>query len=132
MRLTDSWFDAAFIGRIDPVTLGYSSNFDSRQPEHAIPFAEAQALILWCPCGYGHPKYPIDGGRPHAIIVPFRDRGVPDNYGPIGRDKKTRPQWGVSGTSLDDLVITPSIDAGEPSCWHGHIGLRVPGDITTC
>lgn len=121
-RLTHPWFDAAFIGRINPATRGYSSNFDSRRPEHAIPFAEAQGLILWCPCGFGKPAFPLEGGRPHAILVPFHGRGVPDGFGPHSRDRQSHPRWTIAaGTTLEDLTLTPSIDAGEPSCWHGFI-----------
>ena len=120
MRLTDPWFDAAFIGRIDPGSRSYSSNFAEQKPEHAIPFAEAQGVILWCPCGYGKPEFPLDGGRPHAIIVPFADRGVPEGFGPVSKDGG-HPRWSASGTSLEDLTTRPSVAVGDPECWHGFI-----------
>ena len=118
MRLTDPWFEAAFVGRVSPDGRSYySAGFMKEGP--AMPFADAQGLILWCPCGYGNRAYPIDGARPHGLLVPFRDRGVPDGFGPLSRDGKTRPRWRiVGGDSLETLTLEPSIDAG---CWHGHI-----------
>lgn len=62
--------------------------------------AEAQGLLLLCPCGDGH-----------SLVVWFADRGVPSSCEPA-------PRWVVSGTCLADLTLTPSIDA---KCWHGHV-----------
>jgi hypothetical protein len=85
----------------------------------------AQGLWLWCPCGYGKPEYPLDGPRPHAIIVPFKNPQnappVPANHGPTSRDGSHHPRWTMSGTGLGDLTLSPSIDVGTPSCWHGHV-----------
>lgn len=128
MKLTDPWFDAAFIGLINPETRGYSSHFDSQRPEAAIPFEEAQGLILWCPCGYGNREYPLEGGRPHAIVIPFHGRNVPDGFGPVSRDGNAHPRWTIAGgDSLENLTLTPSVDVGSPSCWHGWI---TKGEVT--
>jgi hypothetical protein len=27
----------------------------------------------------------------------------------------------MDGTGLSDLTLSPSVDVGEPSCWHGFI-----------
>jgi len=73
---------------------------------------EAQGLEFNCPrCSNGH-----------SIHVAFRDRGVLDHHG--SRDSSGNPtRWAVSGTSLEDLTLSPSVDCtiSNPNCWHGHI-----------
>lgn len=112
--LLDPWFEARFFTDV--------KEGDFR---HDHPTLEgAQGLMIWCPCGYGKAEYPLDGGRPHAILVPFRNpRGAPlppEDFGPVAPDGR-HPRWEVSGSSLVDLTIAPSIDVGTPSCWHGFI-----------
>ncbi len=117
--LLDPWFDAAFIGRINPETLSYYGGDFSWKHNPVLTFDEAQGLLLWCPCGAYKTDYPLGGGRPHAILIPFHDRGVPDRFGPQSQhDPEKRPRWRASGTGLHDLTLTPSIDTG---CWHAHI-----------
>lgn len=120
-RLTDPWFEAEFYGNATE----YSYQMQGAK------FDGAQGLFLWCPCGYGKPEYPLDGPRPHAILVPFLNPRnallLPANHGPVSKGKKTRPRWTVSGSGLSDLTISPSVDVGDPSCWHGHI---VVGEVT--
>jgi hypothetical protein len=71
--------------------------------------AEAQGVHFLCPCSEGH-----------GLLVYFRDRGVPDDAVPgPGR-------WTASGTSLEDLTLTPSISV---RCWHGFV---IGGQVTTC
>jgi hypothetical protein len=74
---------------------------------------------LWCSCSFGN------DGRAHGLIVPFANpRNAPvvqNNFGITSRDGKTKTRWQVSGTGLSDLTLSPSVDVGEPSCWHGHI-----------
>jgi hypothetical protein len=130
-RLTDPWFEAGFYGEVDKKS--WRENHEDGSP---MKFSESQGIFLWCPCGYGlldkdgKERYPLDLslglGRPHGLLVPFANppSGIvlPADYGPIGRDKKTHPRWTVSGTSLEDLTISPSIAVGEnPECWHGYI-----------
>lgn len=73
---------------------------------------EAQGLEFICPkCADGH-----------SIHVAFRDRGVIDHHG--SRDGSGKPtRWAVSGSSFEDLTLSPSVDCtiGNPKCWHGHI-----------
>jgi hypothetical protein len=109
-RLTDPWYEAEFGGNATP-----AGGF--RRQGGAIE--GAQLLFLWCPCAYGN------DARAHGLIVPFRNpRGapVPDhNFGIRSRDGQTKPRWEMSGTGLADLTLSPSIDVGDPSCWHGYI-----------
>jgi hypothetical protein len=121
-KLTDPWFEARFICE--------ASDNGGYRHEHvdgsAITFAESQGIELWCPCGYGKPEFPLDGGRPHMVMVPFSNPpcgiACPIKFGPESRDKsKPRPRWSVSGTGLSDLSTAPSIAVGTPECWHGYI-----------
>ena len=114
-RLTDPWFRALFISDVDEYGSFHHGKVTTR--------AEAQGIMLWCPCGYGKPEFPLDGGRPHAVIVPFRGIVVPENFGPLSTGNLTgpRPRWDASGTDLNDLTVIPSIAVGSPECWHGWI-----------
>lgn len=63
----------------------------------------------------------------HAIEVTFAGRGVADEQG--SRDHEGKPsRWTVSGTSLDDLTLTPSIDGtrGGGCTFHGFV---TSGDV---
>ena len=114
-KLTDPWFEAQFYGRA-------SAGGFTDQGEQ---IEGSQGLWLWCPCGYGHPRYPLDGGRPHAIMVPFANPRnapqVPPEHGPESRTGGPRPRWTMAGTGLHDLTLSPSVDVGQPSCWHGFV-----------
>lgn len=119
MRLADPWFEARFYGRVTED--GTMTTLDSIEG--------AQGLWLWCPCGAGKPEYPLEGGRPHAILVPFANPrnapALPSNHGPFSNRTNSHPRWTMTGTSLDDLSCSPSVDvgggAGGTSCWHGFI-----------
>lgn len=118
-KLNDPWFEAEFYGNV-------SSNGLTRQES----MEGAQGLLLWCPCGYGKPEYPVQGARPHAVLVPFLNpRGapkVPDDHGPHKDGIPVR--WTVSGSGIADLTISPSIAVGKPDCWHGYI---TSGEVRT-
>lgn len=127
-RLTDQWFDAHFFCEA-------REDGGFRVGENDISFAESQGLFLWCPCGYGAldaagaERFPLDlslnRGRPHGLLIPFSNPpngiAVPANFGPLSRDKQSRPRWVVSGSCLQDLSLSPSVAVGEPECWHGFI-----------
>lgn len=110
--LLDPWFEAEFYGQVT----------DSTYRRQGGEIEGAQGLLLWCPCGYGKPEYPLEGGRPHAVIVPFLNpRNAPEvtaGHGPQNKSGGARPRWTMSGTRLGDLTLSPSIDV---SCWHGYI-----------
>jgi len=132
-RLIDPWFEAAFYGEAtSDGTLRLTHEDGS-----SMAFTESQGLFLWCPCGYGlldkegKERYPLDLslnlGRPHGLLVPFANppSGItlPVDHGPLGRDGSSHPRWTVSGTSVADLTLTPSIAVGpgDHECWHGFI-----------
>lgn len=136
-RLIDPWFAAAFYAGIS--TSGWWHEHPKRRP---FQMSESQGLFLWCPCGYGlldkegKERYPLDLslnlGRPHGLLIPFANPPngvpVPSDHGPTSRDAQSRPRWVVSGSSLNDLTLTPSIAVGKnPECWHGFI---TNGEVT--
>lgn len=126
MRLTDEWFDAKFYGEADAKGHRYLPSIEG-----------AQGLFLWCPCGYGKAEFPLEGGRPHGVMVPFSNpRNAPElppDHGPqSARDPNApRPRWAMTGTSLEDLSTQPSVQVGSAAdgtaCWHGYI---TSGEVT--
>jgi hypothetical protein len=135
MRLTD--LDPEFIrweDRVEPtsrVAPGYDTGSEAGMaawrsagfptvevvgPVTYIPqvqtLSEAQGVEFDCPkCTSGH-----------RIAVAFAGRGVLDHQ--ASRDKAGRPtRWQVSGTSLGDLTLSPSVDCtgSDPNCWHGFV-----------
>jgi len=116
--LTDPWFAATFYGNVSA---------DDRSRQEIPSIDGAQGVQLWCPCGYGDPRYPLSGGRPHMLMIPFRNPRnappCPENHGMLqkGNHDAPRPRWVMSGTGLADLTVHPSVDVGDPSCWHGWI-----------
>lgn len=110
MRLTDEWFEAEFYGKATEMSYWrQGANIEG-----------AQGIFLWCPCAYGNNE------RAHGLIIPFANPrnapALPPGHGPHSRHDSTHhPRWTMSGTSLGDLTLTPSVDVGTPSCWHGWI-----------
>jgi len=74
---------------------------------------EAQGVCFECPQCHGH-----------SVLIWFRERGVPAGKTPgPGR-------WMASGTGLDDLTLSPSINLTGPGCgWHGFVN---GGQVTSC
>jgi len=112
-HLTDPWFDAKFLSH----TTAYGHTCQDQ-------IEGSDGVLLWCPCGYGKAEYPLDGARPHAVMVSFAN---PRNAPPVPPDGGSQSRrggpsrWTMSGTGLADLTLTPSVDVGEPSCWHGFV-----------
>lgn len=86
--------------------------------------AEADHVMFLCPKCFER-----NGGAAgtHLVMVSFEGRDIPDNAGTRNADGKPS-RWRASGTTVDDLVLTPSIllDAKrkpEEGChWHGFVG----------
>lgn len=79
---------------------------------------EAHGIRFICP-----KSFETHGGiiGSHYIQIYFAGSPVPDNLG-INQNG-TAVRWNVSGTSLDDLSITPSIQEEGYHCgWHGFVG----------
>jgi len=125
-RLSDPWFEAEFIGHISEDGRSYR--------RQGGEIEGAQAVFLYGPCGFGR----TDGT--HGLIVPFKN---PRNAPPVPAAFEPTPRWEMSGSGLEDLSLTPSINctvdppehraareaaglkAGECApgrqCWHGYI-----------
>lgn len=127
--LSNPWFEAHFYAGV--LTEGQKSYWSHHPSQRPFTFAESQGLMIWCPCGFsllkedGTERYPLDGGRPHMVQIPFLNPPcgvpVPSDHGPMGRDGQ-RPRWTVSGTGLLDLTLMPSVAVGgDTECWHGFI-----------
>lgn len=80
--------------------------------------AEADHIMFLCPLCFEK-----NGGAigTHSVMVTFAGRNVPDEAGTRGKDGKPT-RWNVSGSSLDDLVLTPSIQLNGGCNWHGFVG----------
>lgn len=123
VKLSDPWFAAEFYGEINEA--------DQSHRQQGERIEGAQGLFLWCPCGYGKPEFPLDGGRPHGVIIPFKNPRnappVPANHGPQSANDPAaaRPRWTMAGTGLHDLTLSPSVQVGSPAqgtgCWHGFV-----------
>lgn len=89
-----------------------------------VTVPEADQLTFLCPACFEKNAGPKGT---HGVIVTFAGRNVPDDAGSIDSDGKPS-RWNVSGTSLDNLVLTPSIlldskrKADEGCHWHGFVG----------
>lgn len=91
---------------------------------HVSSLAEAQGIWFNCPvCGRTNTER-----RSHGLAVAFAGRGVLDHHGSRNADGHPT-RWTVSGTSFEDLTLSPSVDltVGNPGCWHGFV---INGDVT--
>lgn len=87
--------------------------------------ADADLLTFLCPLCFAK-----NGGTKgtHSVMVSFAGRNIPEDAGSVDCDGKPSRWTVVSGTSLDDLSLAPSIllDAKrkpEEGChWHGFVG----------
>ena len=76
------------------------------------PQPRAQAIIFLCPKCYAANGGPVGT---HSIIVPFKDRDVPDGFMPM------MPRWAATGETFDTLTTKPSIAINGGCGWHGWI-----------
>lgn len=73
----------------------------------------AQGVFFLCPCGG------------HTLCIPFRNPRE-------ARVEPVSPSWEMTGTGLEDLTLSPSINVGgsvNDPCWHGFIQ---NGEVVTC
>jgi hypothetical protein len=104
-----------------------------RQRSDALSIDGMQGVTFQCPsCGAGCERGEEDGRRflrgAHYILVMFSNpRGVeaapPDAH--LRNDGTPNPQWKIeSGSSLDDLTLSPSINCDVP--WKDADGVEHP------
>ena len=86
--------------------------------EHVSALGEAHGIRFICPKSFA-----VHGGRvgAHSVQVYFAGSPVPSHIGLNQKGDAVR--WNVSGTSLDDLSLSPSIQEQDSICgWHGFVG----------
>lgn len=79
--------------------------------------AEADSVIFLCPVCFKQNNGPVGT---HSIRIDFRGRNVPDHIC-MHNDKGHPVRWDVSGTSLENLTLKPSIQILGGCKWHGFI-----------
>lgn len=86
--------------------------------DRVTALSEAHGVRFICP-----KSFITHGGKvgAHSVQVYFVGSPVP---GHIGVNAKGEPvRWTASGTSLDDLSLSPSIQEQDNICgWHGFVG----------
>lgn len=104
-----SQLDASFIQLSPPGQGGNRVSFRT-----GVSYDEADGILFLCPLCFVKQGGPVGT---HSIVCWFTGK-VPDTVEPLpGR-------WDRSGSSLDDLAMSPSIQCGggEGGCgWHGFI-----------
>lgn len=80
--------------------------------------AEADGIWFDCPC----PTCQKAEHGPSRHTIGFEGRCPPDTYSRGSNGKDTRWAVGPTSTSLDDLVLTPSIQRVGGCSWHGFVG----------
>jgi hypothetical protein len=55
-----------------------------------------------------------------SFANPIHTKVAPPGSGSSDRHGKPT-RWMVTGNDLSDLSLSPSIDVGDPACWHGFI-----------
>lgn len=86
--------------------------------EHVATLSEAHGIRFLCPKSVA-----TRGGKigAHSVQVYFAGSPVPSNIGVNSNGETVR--WNVSGTSLDNLSLSPSIQEQDNICgWHGFVG----------
>jgi hypothetical protein len=86
--------------------------------ERVSALNEADGIRFVCPKSFA-----AHGGKvgAHSVQVYFAGSPVPANIG-VNQNGDT-VRWNVSGTSLDDLSLSPSIQEQDSICgWHGFVG----------
>ena len=96
-------------------TAGSGQKRESYAPSNSL--AEADGIWFLCPLCFKTNNGPVGT---HQIRIGFRGIAEPGTY---GYNKKGEPVlWKMSGTGLDDLVLSPSIQLEGGCNWHGFVG----------
>ena len=86
--------------------------------QHVSTLHEAHGVRFICPKSFA-----THGGKvgAHSVQVYFAGSPVPNDMGTNKEGQTVR--WNASGTSLDDLSLSPSIQEQDSVCgWHGFVG----------
>jgi hypothetical protein len=86
--------------------------------ERVSMLSEAHGIRFICPKSFA-----AHGGKvgAHSVQVYFAGSPVPNHIGVNKNGSAVR--WNASGTGLDDLSLSPSIQEQDSICgWHGFVG----------
>lgn len=102
---------------LEPRFVRYETRGAREYLVHTSRLDNAQGMVFLCPSCFEK-----NGGAvgTHAVEVTFASRGAENHQGSHGRDG-TPSRWSVSGSSFDDLTLTPSVDLTPGCAWHGFI-----------
>lgn len=79
---------------------------------------EAHGIRFLCPKSFAANNGPVGT---HSVQVYFAGSPVPPDIG-VNKEGKT-VRWNASGTTIDDLSLSPSIQEQDDVCkWHGWVG----------
>lgn len=80
--------------------------------------AEAHGVWFLCPLCFQRNKGSVGT---HSVMAGFAGRCPPGSYtqNKSGQDSR----WVASGTGLDDLILSPSIQLEGGCNWHGFVGM---------
>jgi hypothetical protein len=79
--------------------------------------AKADSLWFLCPACFIANKGKVGT---HGIRIDFVGRGVPDEMC-LHNDQGKPVRWNMTGTSLKDISLTPSILILSGCKWHGYV-----------
>lgn len=86
--------------------------------EHVSTMAEAHGIRFLCPKSIASHSGKVGA---HSVQIYFVGSQVPNHIGVNAKGDAVR--WTASGTSLDDLSLSPSIQEQDNICgWHGFVG----------
>jgi hypothetical protein len=86
--------------------------------EHVSALNEAHGIRFICPKSFAAHSGKVGA---HSVQVYFAGSPVPADIGVNQKGDAVR--WNASGTSLDDLSLSPSIQEQDSICgWHGFVG----------
>jgi|SRR5579863_4483019 len=86
--------------------------------ERVNSLGEAHGVRFICPKSFVAHNGPVGA---HSVQVYFAGSPVPPEMGVNEAGETVR--WAASGTSLDDLSLSPSIQEQDNECgWHGFVG----------
>lgn len=72
---------------------------------------EAHGVVFLCPVCFLKNNGPVGT---HRVVCWARDRGTPAEAAPKAR-------WAMSGSCLDDLTLSPSVNLPGGCAWHGFV-----------
>lgn len=118
MRLTE----------LNPKFVGYGGEGITDAQGNPVPWRDGVGLSFDCPCPQCSARRGKEGEAVDfylRVFVPFSN---PLDGGPPIDPKG----WHRVGETFDSLQLSPSILDMMRCKWHGFVGEKIPGEVTTC